>query len=197
MGKELLRALQEVAKNEAVRPIIEHINNQDLYLKISSSKNEHLTIQHNPSTIIMTQIPPSLEHYTDYILNSANKMNFNRHLAWLVQSLNIQKESISEAIMVDFIRYLLIAVNEHNFMNKKSDGVQKWLILGWLLKYIKSKYFLTMAKQALFFDWLFYDGDIREYRIFEPVWLMIIHSLNKYRDMSEELLEFLFLFSAE
>lgn len=99
--------------------------------------------------------------------------------------------------MVDYIRYLLLVVEDQNFSKKKNEAVHRWLILGWLLKFLKSKYFLTMAKQAMFFDWLFYDGDIRLYRVFEPVWLMIINSLNKYRDMSEELLEFLFVYSNE
>ena len=49
----------------------------------------------------------------------------------------------------------------------------------------------------MFIDWLFYDGDVSQYRVFEPAWLMIVNSLNKYRDMSEELLEFLLIYSKE
>ena len=75
--------------------------------------------------------------------------------------------------------------------------MHRWLILGWVLKFLKSRYYIVMAKQALFFDWLFYDGDIRLYRTYEPVWLMIVNSLGKYREMSEEILEFLFVYSAE
>ena len=80
---------------------------------------------------------------------------------------------------------------------KKNEAVHRWLILGWVLKFLKSRYYIVMAKQALFFDWLFYDGDIRLYRIYEPVWLMIVNSLGKYREMSEEILEFLFVYSME
>ena len=116
-------------------------------MKITSSKSEFLTQTHNPATAIMVQIPPSLEQYTLFILQSANKLNFNRHLGWLVQSLNIQKDTISESMMVDYIRYLLlVADNSGNFHKKKSDIVHRWLILGWLLKYLKSKYFVTLAK---------------------------------------------------
>lgn len=117
-----------------------------MYMKISSSKSEFITPKHNPSTIIMTQIPPFLEQYTLFILQSANKQNFNRHLGWLVQSLNIEKDTISEALMVDYIRYLLLVIEDTNFKQNKAQAVHRWLILGWILKFLKSKYYLTLAK---------------------------------------------------
>lgn len=55
-----------------------------------------------------------------------------------------------------------------------------------------------MAKQAFFFDWIYYEGQKQQmYKVFEPCWLMIINSINKYKEMSEELLEFLFLYAKE
>lgn len=107
---------------------------------------------------------------------------------------------------MDYIRYLLISVDDpQTLINgkpvngiKKSERVHRWLILGWLFKYIKSEIYRTMAKQALFFDWLYFSGKKQVmYKIFEPCWLMIINSMNKYKEMSEELLEFLFLYAKE
>lgn len=92
---------------------------------------------------------------------------------------------------------MLLVADNVGLQKKKNEAVHRWLILGWILKFLKSKYYLVMAKQALFFDWLFYDGDIRLLRLYEPVWLMIVNSLGKYREMSEEILEFLFVYSME
>lgn len=166
-------------------------------MKIAGSKNEFQSAHHNSTAAILTQIPYSLEQYTHFILGNAEKLNFNRHLGWLVQSLGIEQETISEALLVDYIRYLLLVAEDVGLQKKKNEAVHRWLILGWVLKFLKSKYYIVMAKQALFFDWLFYDGDIRLYRIYEPVWLMIVNSLGKYREMSEEILEFLFVYSME
>lgn len=109
--------------------------------------------------------------------------------------------------MVDYIRYLLISVDDPQVSVKgiptttikKSERVHRWLIFGWLLKYIKSDIYRTLAKQALFYDWIIYEGENSSvfYKIFEPCWLMIINSMNKYKEMSEELLEFLFLYAKE
>ena len=158
----------------------------------------------NPQELILIQIPPFLEHYTSFILDSATKANFNRHLGWLTSSLDIHKNTVSESIMVDFIRYLLIKVQDPPLPPPGTSGVvpfqdrvHRWLMLGWLLKFIKNDTYRTLAKQALFFDWLHFDGDKNKYKMFEPCWLTIVKSLGKYKEMSQELLEFLFLYTRE
>ena len=201
-----MRSAQELFKLKELSFIVEDLKTKDkkgveLYSKLM--KNEFSDDKNlNPENLILVQIPPFLEQYTVFILNQATKSTFNRHLGWLASKMGIQKNTISESIFIDFIRYILIKVENPKFPKKpnssgKSERVHRWLILGWLLKFIKSDMYKGLAKQALFFDWLYFDGNRSEYRRFEPCWLMIVNSLSKYKEMSEELLEFLFLYAKE
>ena len=54
-----------------------------------------------------------------------------------------------------------------------------------------------LAKQALFIDWLFYKGESGWYKVFEPAWLLVINSISKYKEMSEEMLDFMFLLAKD
>ena len=135
-----------------------------------------------------------MENYTLYILSSVNKSQFNRHLSWMLQSMRIKQGAVSENILIDYIRYLLVLAEDRP--SKIPDKVHRWFILGWIFQFFENSMNQLLAKQALFFDWLYYKpGD--SFRLFEPVWSMIINSLSNYKPMSEELLDFLFFYTKE
>lgn len=201
LGRELMRSLQEIYKIPDLKFISKDLAEIDpelgieLYQGLLQSKyaDPNLT----PESSVILQIPPFMEQYTTFILSSATKANFNKHLNWMFERMKIMQNSISEALIVDYIRYILIAAEEPAADGNQGDRIQRWLILGWLLKYIKNDFYKTLAKQALFFEWLYFDGNEENFKFFEPTWLMIVNSLNKYKEMSEELLDFLFLYARE
>ena len=200
-----MRASQELFKINELEFLVKDLNQADskgkqLYKKLMENKfSDDKNLR--PRFLILVQIPPFLEQYTTFMVTSAVKSTFNRHLNWLVAKMGIRKGTVAESILIDYIRYLLLSVDSNSLMpqpgTKKSEVIHRWYILGWLIKFFKSEIYRSLAKQALFFDWLYYKGDQQQFRIFEPTWLMIVNSLNKYKEMSEELLEFLFLYAKE
>jgi Integrator complex subunit 3 N-terminal len=198
-GREMMRALHEVMKLNEMEFISTALGQEDETGKIIYRKmlvNGYREKDTHPSSLVILQMPPFVEQYIGFILNNSSKQNFNKHLGWLLEKLEINQGSISEYILVDVIRFVLLCTdNSHS--THSGEKVHRWYILGWLLRYIKSDIFRMMAKQALFIDWLFYRGESGWYKVFEPAWLLVINSIAKYKDMSEELLDFLFLLTKD
>lgn len=202
IGRELMRAMQPLLKIPEWQYIVTDLEKRDSENQITYKKllnNGYKTEERdlrivNSTTAILLQIPPPMENYTVYILSSVTKQRFNRHLGWMLKSLKIKQDSLSEGMIIDYIRYLLLVAEDKP--NSTGDKVHRWFILGWLYKFIKSGINLMRSKQALFFDWLYYTPK-DSFRLYEPVWSMIINSLGKYKEMSEELLDFLFFYTKE
>lgn len=197
----MVRAVLEVIKTPEMDFLVTELAKPDpvdpsttIYKKMfyNGYKQKETTAAHQ----ILVQIPPFAVQYLDFIFSGSSKMNFNKHLMWLLEKLNIQQNSISEYLLVDLIRYIIQCI-ENSHTSYVGEKVHRWYVLGWVMKFLKCETFKILAKQALFFDWLAYKGESGCFKIFEPTWLLIFNSLAKYRDMSEELLDFLYLFSQE
>lgn len=65
--------------------------------------------------------------------------------------------------------------------------------MGWLLKCCRSKHVEANAKLALFYDWLFFTDKIDNLMNIEPAIHLMVHSIPKYIDITQSLLDFLFL----
>lgn len=198
-GREMIRALHEVMKLNELEVLTHALNQEDetgaiIYRKMLV--NGYREKDTHASNLVIMQVPPFIEQYIGFILNNSSKQNFNKHLGWMLDKLEIGQGSISEYILIDVIRFVLLCT-DHSHMAHSGERVQRWYVLGWLLRYIKSEIFRMMAKQSLFFDWLFYKGESGWYKVFEPSWLLVINSVSKYKEMSEELLDFLFLLAKE
>lgn len=199
-GRELFRAMQEVIKVPELNFLFSELRKEDesgggpYYRKmLYNMYKEKDTL---PGGLIIMQIPPFIEQYTIFVLNTSSKQNFNKHLGWMLDKLDIGKSTISEYVLVDFVRYILICTdNVHS--GHSGEKVQRWYVLGWILMFLKSDVFKMLAKQALFIDWLYYKGESGWFKVFEPVWQLIINSITKYKELSEEMLDFLLLFSKE
>lgn len=202
LGRELMRSLQELFKLNDLKFISKDLSeidpetNMEIYQGLLN--NKYTDPNFTPESLVQLQIPPFMEQYTTFILSTATKNNFNKHLNWMFERMKIQPNSLTESLIVDYIRYIIISAEDNtNDYYPNNEKIQRWLILGWLLKYIKNDVYKTQAKQALFFEWLYYDGDEEKFKYFEPCWLMIVNSIPKYKEMSEELLDFLFLYARE
>lgn len=198
-GREMVRALHEVMKLNEMDFLISDLKKEDETGAIMFRKmllNGYRDKDTHASNLVVTQIPPFIEQYMVFILNNSSKQNFNKHLGWLLEKLEIGQGTICEYILVDVVRFILLCT-ENSHSAHSAERVHRWYILGWLLRYIKSEVFAMLAKQALFIDWLYYRGESGWYKVFEPAWLLVINSISKYREMSEELLDFLFLLTKE
>lgn len=194
----MVRALYEVMKIPEMDFITSQLHRPDekgnvIYRKMLANGYKELDVP--ASALILMQMPPFIEQYTHFILNNASKFNFNKHLGWMLDKLEINQSTISEYLLIDYIRYVLH--NTEHVHQHTGEKVHRWYIIGWIIKYVKSDIYKMLSKQALFFDWLFFKGESGMFKVFEPVWLFIYNSVTKYKEMTEEMLDFLFLFAKE
>lgn len=195
----MFRAIHEVLKIPEMGFLLSDLGKEDesggvFFRRMLVNHYKHKDIQAGGLTL--TQIPPFIEEYTQFIFASSTKLNFNKHLGWMLEKLEVSQNTISEYLLVDYVRYILMCT-ENTQSTNSPDKVHRWYILGWLLRYIKNDVFRMLAKQALFFDWIHYKNESGWFKVFEPSWLLIINSITKYKELSEELIEFLFLYAKE
>jgi integrator complex subunit 3 len=96
-----------------------------------------------------------------------------------------------ETVIVDIVRFICCAHHPPNEIIQ-SDVVPRWTVIGWLLTTFKRKnYIEANAKLALFYDWLFFDERMDNIMNIEPAILLMVHSIPKYVEMTNTLLEFL------
>ena len=190
----MVRALHEVMKLNEMDFLISDLRREDEAGAVVFRKmlvNGYREKDTHASNLVIMQVPPFVEQYMHFILNNSSKQNFNKHLGWLLEKLEINQGSICRRGAVH------PPVHGEQPLDHSAERVHRWYILGWILKYIKSEVFGMMAKQALFIDWLYYRNESGWYKVFEPAWLLVINSIGKYREMSEEMLDFLFLLSKD
>jgi hypothetical protein len=157
----MIRALHEVMKLNEMDFLVSELRREDESGAIVFRKmlcNGYREKDTHASNLVVMQIPPFIEQYMQFILNNSSKLNFNKHLGWLLEKLEITQGSISEYILVDVVRFILLCT-ESSHSSHSAERVHRWYILGWLLKYIKSEVYSMMAKQALFIDWLYYRSE--------------------------------------
>jgi len=92
----------------------------------------------------------------------------------------------------DIVRFICCGYHPTNeFMN--SGVIARWVVIGWLLTGCSKGYVMANAKLALFYDWLFFEEGRGSIMNIEPAMLLMVNLVPQYADISNMLLEFLFL----
>lgn len=116
LGRELMRSLQEVYKLEELKFISKDLEvfdqDHDMQIYKAMLYNKYSDGEFSMKDCVMLQIPPFMEQYTTFILNKATKHNFNKHLNWMFERMKIVQSSISESVILDYIRYILIVAED-------------------------------------------------------------------------------------
>ncbi|KAK3255931.1 hypothetical protein CYMTET_34911, partial [Cymbomonas tetramitiformis] len=116
----------------------------------------------------------------------------NRYQKWYHQRHLQGGEKEAESLVPDLIRYICCCFHPSNEI-LQSDILPRWAVIGWLLMCCKTRPGAeASAKLALFFDWLFFNPKTDSIMNVEPALLLMVHSIPKYVEMTQSLLEFLF-----
>lgn len=125
--------------------------------------------------------------------------NLDRYMKWLASDYKIEANPARELLWVEVIRYLTAIfhppVEFHN-----PTVVQRWHIVLFILKGAKNPLARACFKQALLFDWIFFDPQRDEEMNLEPAILIIHYCLVaklSQRNIAYELLEYLLYFSEQ
>lgn len=190
IGRDLIRLLQDVA----LLPEFELIW-RDLLSNPSSFKAPGFTdigqlyVVRTPTRYLASRVTPDMETQIKFMLTSVRMGSQRRYQTWFAQRYLFTSES--ETLVCDLIRFICCVIHPTNQI-LQSDICPRWAIVGWLLKCCKSNHIEANAKLALFYDWFFFTKTDNIMNI-EPGILLMVHSIPKYADMTNSLLEFLFL----
>ena len=200
IGRELIRILIQLGKSniEIVNKIIEDISKKNNFNKIINLPINTNNEMKGYNTYIQMNIPPLMEKMITFILTKVNKKttNYVKYYNWMLIKFNINKKIInSQSILVDLCRYIITCYynfyNQNQNYNILKDATPRWIILGNILLSMNNKIISSEFKQSIFFDWIFFQKDYDDYKLIEPGYWLIFINLKNYKNLTEELIEFL------
>lgn len=119
-------------------------------------------------------------------------------MKWLATEYKINpNNSARELLWMEVVRYLTAVFHPPpEFFNP--NLAQRWQIILWILIQVKNPLAKASIKQALFFEWIFFDPQRDDPMNLEPAILIIQYCLVKHpplRGLGYELLEYLVHFN--
>lgn len=162
----------------------------------SSEEMNHYTGVHQLLTMptrtryLSCRVTSEMERELSFIMTQVKMGNQRRYQLWFQQRFMNTPES--DMLVVDLIRYICCVFHPPNHIIA-SNYSPRWAMLGWLLKSLKSLQIFENAKLALVFDWLFSNKKENVMNL-EPAMLLMVHSIPKYADITQAVLEQLFTY---
>ncbi|KAI8536435.1 hypothetical protein RHMOL_Rhmol10G0257000 [Rhododendron molle] len=149
-----------------------------------------LYLSRTSSRYFLLRITPEMETQLRFLLTHVNLGSQKRYQAWFGRNFLCFPER--KTLVVDIVRFICCSLHPPNEIIQ-SAVIRRWVVIGWLLKCCGTNYVQANAKLALFYDWLFFDGRLDSVMNIEPAIFLMVHSIPKYIDVTQTLLEFLFL----
>ncbi|KAL3643195.1 hypothetical protein CASFOL_014010 [Castilleja foliolosa] len=191
IGRDLLRLLQDLVHVPEFRSIWKDL----LYNPSAFGLDEFLNISQiydtrTSSWYFLLRLTPEMESQLRFLLTYVKFGNQKRYQVWFSNKFLATPES--NTVVIDIVRFICCAHHPSNDIIQ-SDIIPRWAVIGWLLKSNMKNYVEANMKLALFYDWLFFDEKVDNIMNIEPAVLLMVHSVPKYVDVTNSLLEFLFM----
>ncbi|CAH1418313.1 unnamed protein product [Lactuca virosa] len=191
IGRDLIRLLQDLVHVPEFQEIW-----KDLLLfpgnfkTLGFSDISQLYQSRTSSRYFLLRLTPEMETYLRFLLTQVKLGSQTRYQIWFGKKfLNVQEK---ESVVIDIVRFICCA---HHPSNKTilSNVIPRWAVIGWLLTCCSKNHVQANVKLALLYDFLFFHEEVDNIMNIEPAMLLMINSVPKYVDMTQNLLEFLFL----
>ncbi|KVH95168.1 Integrator complex subunit 3, partial [Cynara cardunculus var. scolymus] len=191
IGRDLIRLLQDLVHVPEFQDIWKDLLLLPANFKTSGfSDISQLYRSRTSSRYFLLRITPEMEAHLRFLLTHVKLGSQTRYQIWFARKFfNVPD---SETVIIDIVRFICCA---HHPSNKiiLSSVIPRWAVIGWLLKCCTKSHVEANVKLALFYDWLFFHEEVDNIMNIEPAILLMINSIPKYVDMTQNLLEFLFL----
>ncbi|KAJ1958348.1 hypothetical protein IWQ62_004912 [Dispira parvispora] len=188
IGRDLVLALQNVATIPEFHDFWTTLLYYPTQLNSHFSGIQQLLATPTPKMYLQSRLTFDMETKLLYILERLTWETYHRNMNWfMLRFLNTPE---SETLYCDIIRYICGVYHPSNAV-LASDIVPRYVILGTLLRSVKSPVAASNIKLALFYDWFFYDPNVDSIMNIEPAILLMERSLDKYAFFTEILMEFL------
>ncbi|KZV33979.1 integrator complex subunit 3-like [Dorcoceras hygrometricum] len=191
IGRDLVRLLQDLVYVPEFRDIWKDLLCNPSAFKVDGFVDiSQIYSIRTPSKYFLLRITPEMESQLRFLLTNVKLGGHKRHQIWFVKKFLAVPER--KTVVTDILRFICCA---HHPCNDtiRSDIIPRWAVIGWLLKCGLKSYVEANVKLALFYDWLFFDEKIDNIMNLEPAILLMVHFLPTYIDVTNSLLEFLFM----
>jgi integrator complex subunit 3 len=135
-------------------------------------------------------ISPEMETQLMFMMNNVKWGDQKRYQLWFARKHLIVPGG--EERIPDIIRFICCGYHPTNVI-MQSGFIARWAIIGWLLTSCSKAYVQANAKLALFYDWLLFEEGRDSVMNVEPAMLLMVNSISQYTEITNMLLEFLFL----
>lgn len=189
VGRDLVRMLQDVAKIPQFADLWQDLLTRPYVLSRQFTGGiEQLMRVPTPRMFLANRLTFDMEHRLLFILEKLPHSGYARNLMWFVHRYLSTPES--ESLYADLIRYICGVFHPPNAV-LASNIVPRYVLLGALVRFIRSPVVAANAKLALFYDWMFYDPQVDNIMNIEPGVLILVRSIDKYAYMTDMFIEFL------
>ncbi|XP_027192827.1 uncharacterized protein [Cicer arietinum] len=192
IGRDFIRLLQDLVHVPEFKSIWKDLMlNPSRFNTLGFEGVSQIYCTRTSSRYALLRITPEMETQLRFLLTHVKLGHQKRHFMWFARK--FLSEIDKETVIVDIVRFICCAHHPPNEIIQ-SDVVPRWAVIGWLLTSCRRKnYVEANVKLALFYDWLFFDERVDNIMNIEPAILLMVHSVPKYVDMTNTLLEFLLL----
>ncbi|KAF9358449.1 Integrator complex subunit 3 [Mortierella sp. AD094] len=188
VGRDLVRALQDVARVKEIEEIWVDLLYAPEKLNPQLEGVHQLMAMPSKDIYLASRLTYDMEHKLLYILKYINVGQHHRNLQWFIDRYLSAPET--DALFCDVIRYICGVYHPTNAV-LASSIVPRYVIIGGLIRFIKTNVAAANVKLALFYDWLFYDPSKDSIMNIEPAMLLMERSVERYPYITSILLEFL------
>ncbi|ORE00953.1 hypothetical protein BCV72DRAFT_246293 [Rhizopus microsporus var. microsporus] len=187
IGRDLARVLHDLASIPEFGQLWEDILKQPQKLSPRFKGIDMLLLQPTPKEFLRCRLTPDMEHKLLYIVQNLKINMYQRNLNWFIQRFLSTAEM--EPNYVDVIRYLVAGWYPSNQI-LQSDIVPRYVVIGSLIRSVKSNVVAANIKLALIYDWLFFTSN-DNIMFIEPAMLLMERSAERYPYITAMLMEFL------
>ncbi|CAM0874672.1 unnamed protein product [Alopecurus aequalis] len=181
IGRDLVRSLHELV-------LVPEF--QGLWKDLMMGRCKDIGSVVTPGWCTALSISPEMETQLLFLMKNVKWGSQKRYQLWFARKHLLVPGG--EERIPDIIRFICCGYHPKNEVIQ-SGVIARWAVIGWLLTSCSKAYTIANAKLALFYDWLFFDESKGNVMNIEPAMLLMVNSVSQYVDITNMLLEFLFL----
>lgn len=191
IGRDLVRLLQDLVYVPEFHAIWKGLLQNPSEFKVNEfSDISQIYFARTSSRYFLLGITPEMETQLRFLLTRVKLGSQKRYQTWFEKKFLSSPEN--ETLVIDIVRFICCSHHPSNEIIH-STVIPRWAVIGWLLKSCRKNYVEANVKLALFYDWLFFDERTENIMNIEPAILLMVNSIPRYIDITNTLLEFLFL----
>lgn len=191
IGRDLVRLLQDLVHVPEFRAVWKDLLYDPSAFGVDNfSDISKLYHTRTSKWYFLLRLTPQMESQLRFLLTHVKFGSQKRYQIWFTKKFLSVPEKNS--VVIDIVRFICCAHHPSNDIIH-SDIIPRWAVTGWLLKSSMKNYVEANSKLALFYDWLFFNEKVDNVMNIEPAFLLMVHSVPSYIDITNSLLEFLLI----